>query len=81
MIRWLSLLLILAIVPRAEAAEGSPPVEVVIHPAEGPEPSLKYRLVPDDDSLKPGNAVLIKGSHSMKMEEVYEGLRAKLKFP
>jgi UDP-N-acetylmuramoyl-tripeptide--D-alanyl-D-alanine ligase len=32
-------------------------------------------------SLRPGNVALIKGSHSMKMEEVYEALRRALKLP
>ncbi len=74
MIRWLPLLLILAIVPRVESAEAPPPVEVVIHPAEGPEPSLKYRLIPDDDSLKPGNAALFYHRGIELMDEARRGI-------
>ncbi len=55
----LSFLLVAVSPLAAQVRPQGEPVSLTLHPAASPEPSLKYRLLPDRTELVPGNAATI----------------------
>jgi hypothetical protein len=81
--RTIALLLLLAARwPSAASAQpliDPPPTVITLRPAVEPVPALKYRLVPEQIKLVPGNAAIFYHRGVTIMEETYSSLRAKEK--
>jgi len=77
-------LLILAAAWEPPAAQAQPPPDpqptvIALRPAAEPVPALKYRLVPEQITLVPGNAAVYYYRSVIIMTETYSSLRAKEK--
>ena len=76
------LLLVAARWPSAASAQPPPdpqPTVMTLRPAAEPVPALKYRLVPEQIKLVPGNAAIFYHRGVTIMKETYSWLRAKEK--
>ncbi len=75
-------LLVAAWWPLAASAQPPPnlqPTVITVRPTAEPVPALKYRLVPEDITLVPGNAAIFYHRGVTIMTETYSSLRAKEK--
>src|SRR5580658_8510733 len=71
------LLLVAARWPSAASAQPPPdarPTVITLRPAVEPVPALKYRLVPEQIKLVPGNAAIFYHRGIIMMMETYAGL-------
>jgi hypothetical protein len=63
----------------AQPPNGAPATVMTLRPAAEPVPALKYRLVPEQIKLVPGNAAIFYHRGVTIMSETFWGLRAKEK--